>query len=268
LNPADRTAQRKDDMDTLGYIFPGFGYGFGPWAGWGPWLLLVLFPGLLGMWAAFRVRSVFAWASKIMASCGMTGAEVATEIMRAHNIDDVTVEEAHGFLSDHYDPQAKVLRLSSDVYNGRSVASIGVAAHEAGHALQHAEGYAPLKLRSAVVPVAQVGGVAANIAIVVGMLLFAFIGPKLGVPALLIGIVGLSAIAVFQLITLPVEFDASNRAKKILTTTNILTPGEETQAMHKVLNAAAMTYVAALVSTIGTILYYLLIVMSSTSRRN
>lgn len=248
-------------METLGYMYGGFG-------GWGPWLLLVLFPGLLGMWAAFRVKSVFGWASRIMASCGMSGAEVAAEIMRAHNINDVRVEESHGFLSDHYDPTAKVLRLSSDVYNGRSVASIGVAAHEAGHALQHAEGYAPLKLRSVIVPVAQVGGVAANIALMVGMLALAFIGPKLGLPALIIGVLGLTAIAIFQLITLPVEFDASNRAKRILTTTNILTPGEETAAMHKVLNAAAMTYVAALVSTLGTILYYLLIILSSSNRRN
>ncbi len=255
-------------MQTLGYMM-GFGYGFGPYGGWAPWLLLVLFPALLGIWAAWRVKSVFGWANKVMASCGMSGAEVAAEIMRAHNITDVTVEESHGFLSDHYDPRAKVLRLSSDVFHGRSVASIGVAAHEAGHALQHAEGYAPLKLRSAVVPMAQVGGVAANIALMIGMFAFALIGPKLGVPLLLVGVIGLSAIAIFQLITLPVEFDASNRAKSILTSTGILTAGDETRAMHKVLNAAAMTYVAALISTLGTILYYLLIILSSgNSRRN
>ncbi|HMN42537.1 MAG TPA: zinc metallopeptidase [Phycisphaerales bacterium] len=251
-------------MHTLAYMM---GFGWGPYGGWAPWLLLVLFPALLGIWAAWRVKSVFGWASKIAASCGMSGAEVATEIMRAHNITDVSVEESHGFLSDHYDPKAKVLRLSPDVFNGRSVASIGVAAHEAGHALQHAENYGPLTLRSAVVPMAQAGGVAANIALMIGMFAFALIGPKLGVPMLIIGVLGLSAIAVFQLITLPVEFDASNRAKKILTTTGILSAGEETAAMHRVLNAAAMTYVAALVSTLGTILYYLLIIFSG-SRRN
>jgi Zn-dependent membrane protease YugP len=255
-------------METLAYGLGGFGYGFGPYGGWAPWLLLVLFPMLIGIWAAWRVKSVFGWASKIAASCGMSGAEVATEIMRAHNITDVSVEESHGFLSDHYDPTAKVLRLSADVYNGRSVASIGVAAHEAGHALQHAEGYSPLKLRSTLVPVAQIGGNAANIALTIGMFAFALIGPKLGMPILIIGVIGLCAIAVFQLITLPVEFDASNRAKKILTSTGILMPGEETAAMHKVLNAAAMTYVAALVSTLGTILYYLLIILSSGNRRN
>src|SRR5579862_6791677 len=110
-------------MTTLAVLFGhGFGYygmGFAPYGGWPIWLALVGFPMLLGLWAAWRVRSVFGWASKIMASCGMSGAEVATEIMRAHNITDVTVEEAQGFLSDHYDPTAKVLRLSTDVYNGR-----------------------------------------------------------------------------------------------------------------------------------------------------
>jgi Zn-dependent membrane protease YugP len=233
--------------------------------------LLVIVPMLLGLWASFRVRSVFARASRVPASSGMSGAEVADAILKAHNITDVTVEPAQGFLSDHYDPSAKVLRLSADVYNGRNVASIGVAAHEAGQALQHADGYAPLQLRSVLVPVAQAGSVAANIALGIGLFFVALIGPKLGLPVLLIGIVGLAAMAVFQLITLPVEFDASNRAKRILATTGLLTQGEEVDEMHAVLNAAALTYVAALVSTIGTMLYYLLIVMQMTgggSRRS
>jgi Zn-dependent membrane protease YugP len=131
----------------------------------------------------------------------------------------------------------------------------------------------PLKLRSMIVPVAKFGGVASQFSIMIGMILLIFlgrttVGHSWGPTVLLIGIAGLCCVALFQLITLPVEFDASNRAKALLTSTGILTPGEETQAMHKVLNAAAMTYVAALVSTIGTILYYLLIVLSNSNRRN
>jgi uncharacterized protein len=256
-------------MITLAYLFgPGFAYGLSPAGGWGVWLVLVAMPLLLGFWAAYRVKSVFAKSSKIIASCGMDGAEVATEIMKAHGITNVRVEETAGFLSDHYDPKSRVLRLSPDVFRGRSVASIGVAAHEAGHALQDAEHYAPLKLRSTLVPVAQFGGAAANLALGIGFFMLALLGSHLGTTLLLIGIVGLVCVALFQLITLPVEFDASNRAKKILTSTGILLPGEETAAMSRTLNAAAMTYVAALVSTIGTILYYLLIVMSSGNRRN
>lgn len=232
-----------------------------------PLLLLVIFPMLLGLIAAWRVRSTFARASKVAASCGLSGAEVAAEIMRAHGITDVRVEESHGFLSDHYDPSHKVLRLSGNVFKGRSVASLGVAAHEAGHALQDAHGYGPLKLRSAIVPMAQAGGMAANFALMGGCLLLAIVGPRLGLPVLLLGIGGLTLVAIFQLITLPVEFDASKRAKQILTSTGLILRGEEERAMSSVLNAAALTYVAALVSTIGTILYYLLIVLSNSNRR-
>jgi len=234
--------------------------------GLGLMLLFIVPPMLLGLYAQWKVRSAFNAAKQVRAVSGMTGAEVAREIMKAHNIANVGVEESHGFLSDHYDPKAKMLRLSHDVYNGHSVAALGIAAHEAGHALQDAQGYAPLALRSAVVPAAQVGGVAANIALMGGVLVMAFIGPKLGAPLLIIGILGLCCVALFQLITLPVEFDASRRAKDLLTTTGLVAPGEETRQMSGVLNAAALTYIAALVSTIGTILYYLLIPF--TSRRD
>lgn len=231
--------------------------------GWGLWLLCIIPPLLLGLWAQYRVKSAYARASQVGAASGMSGAEVAHEIMRAHGIHNVGVEEHQGFLSDHYDPRAKMLRLSPDVYNGRSVAALGIAAHEAGHALQDAHGYAPLKLRSAIVPLAQVGGTAANIAIIAGMLGMAFIAPKLGQTMLIVGILGMCCVALFQLITLPVEFDASRRAKDLLTSTGLIAQGEETRQMSRVLNAAALTYIAALVSTIGTILYYLLILMSS-----
>jgi Zn-dependent membrane protease YugP len=241
----------------------GSGLSFG---GFGPYLLLVLVPMLLGLWAQFRVKSAFGRASQVAASSGLSGAEVAREIMRAHGISNVGVEESHGFLSDHYDPKAKMLRLSHDVFNGRSVAALGIAAHEAGHALQDATGYGPLRLRSAVVPLAMVGSNVANIALMGGLLVAAFIAPKLGLTMLLAGVAGLFLVALFQLITLPVEFDASNRAKNLLTTTGLVAPGEETSEMSSVLNAAALTYVAALVATIGTILYYLLIIFSHQRR--
>lgn len=226
-----------------------------------PFVLLIIGPLLLGLYAQFKVKSTFKKASQVMASSGLTGAQVAAEIMKAHGIHNVGVEPSNGFLSDHYDPRAKMLRLSPDVYNGHSVAALGVAAHEAGHALQDAQGYGPLKLRSAIVPIASFGGTAANIAIMGGCLLMALM-PKagLGVPVLLIGVLGLCAVAVFQLITLPVEFDASRRAKDLLTSTGLVAPGAETAFMSKTLNAAALTYVAALVATIGTIIYYLMII--------
>jgi uncharacterized protein len=245
-------------LDTIALVAPRT-----PFSGLMPYFVLVIGPLLLGLWAQMRVKSAFARANTVQASSGLTGAEVASEIMRAHGIGNVGVEVSHGFLSDHYDPNAKTLRLSQAVYQGRSVAALGIAAHEAGHALQDAHGYAPLKLRSAVVPLAQAGGVMANLFLMGGILLWAIVGPQLGQIALLIGIGGLCLIALFQLITLPVEFDASRRAKDLLQTTGIVMPGAESQAMNSVLNAAALTYVAALVSTIGTILYHLLILFAS-----
>lgn len=247
-------------LATLAQVpsMPGLG-------GIGLMLIFVVPPMLLGLYAQWKVHSAFNRAKQVRAVSGMTGAEVAREIMKAHDITNVGVEESHGFLTDHYDPSAKMLRLSRDVYHGHSVASLGIAAHEAGHALQDAHGYGPLKLRSAIVPIAKFGGTAANLALMGGVILMAVMGPKLGVPMLIIGILGLCCVAAFQLITLPVEFDASRRAKDLLTTTGLVAPGEETREMSAVLNAAALTYIAALVSTIGTILYYLLILV--TSRR-
>lgn len=227
-----------------------------------PYLALIILPLLLGLWAQWRVKSTFNRASQVAARSGLSGAEVAQEIMRAHGITNVGVEPHEGFLSDHYDPKAKMLRLSPDVYNGHSVAALGVAAHEAGHALQDAHGYAPLKLRSGLVPLAMFGNTASNFLLMGGCLVMAIMGPKLGTPMLLLGVAGLCLVALFQLITLPVEFDASKRAKELLTSTGIVEPGPEAAAMSSVLNAAALTYIAALVSTIGTILYYLLIIFS------
>lgn len=235
--------------------------------GFGWYIMLVIGPVLLGLWAQYRVKSAFGRASQLGASSGMSGAEVAQEICRAYGVTGVKVEPVQGFLTDHYDPSAKVLRLSPEVYSGRSVAALGIAAHEVGHAIQHAKGYMPLKLRSAVVPAAKFGGAAANIALFAGFILMSLfarsaIGSTFGIPLLLIGIGGLLLVALFQLITLPVEFDASRRAKDILNSTGIISQGQESKEMSAVLNAAALTYVAALVATLGTILYYVLIIMS------
>lgn len=234
--------------------------------GFGPYLLLIVLPLLLGLWAQFRVKSAFARANQVRASSGLTGAEVAREICKAYNVTGVGIEPSHGFLSDHYDPSAKMLRLSPDVYQGTSVAALGIAAHEVGHAIQHAKGYMPLKLRSAIVPMAKLGGFASQFALMIGFILLVSVGPKLGTPVLLVGIGGLLLVALFQLITLPVEFDASRRAKDILVSTGLVSQGQEQREMSGVLNAAALTYVAALVSTIGTILYYVLMIMGSQRR--
>jgi uncharacterized protein len=225
--------------------------------------VLIVVPMLLGLYAQWKVKSAFRASMLVRASSGLTGAEVAREICKAHGIKDVGVEVSHGMLSDHYDPSAKMLRLSEDVYNGTSVGSLGIAAHEAGHALQHATGYGPLRLRSGIVPLAMIGSHVSNFAILGGCLAMALIGPKLGAPLLLLGIAGLTLVAVFQLITLPVEFDASRRAKDLLTSTGLVAPGEETRAMSRVLNAAALTYVAALVATVGTIIYYLFMLLGN-----
>lgn len=230
--------------------------------GLGPFLLLVIVPLLLGLWAQFRVKSAFGRASRLGASSGLSGAEVAREIMKAHGISNVGVEESHGFLSDHYDPSAKMLRLSRDVFHGRSVAALGIAAHEAGHALQDATGYGPLRLRSGIVPLAKGGTILSQFAIMGGMIALMLAAKHLAMPLLLLGVGGLMLVALFQLVTLPVEFDASRRAKNLLISTGLIAPDEETRQMSSVLNAAALTYVAALVSTIGTILYYLLIIFS------
>lgn len=226
------------------------------------WVIFLVPPLLLGLYAQWKVKSAFGRASRVEAASGLTGAEVAREIMKAHNITNVGVEPSNGFLSDHYDPRAKMLRLSPDVFNGRSVAALGVAAHEAGHALQDAHGYMPLKFRSAVVPLASFGGTIANIAIMASMVMMFTIGPKLGTTMLIVAILGLCCVALFQLITLPVEFDASRRAKELLTSTGLVAQGEESREMSRVLNAAALTYIAALVSTIATIIYYLIILLS------
>lgn len=214
-----------------------------------PMYLLALLPGLLlSMWASHRVKSTYRRYSEVGARSGLTGAETAHELMRRAGIRDVRIEPVQGVLSDHYDPSHKVLRLSSDVYQGRSLSAIGVAAHEAGHALQHATGYAPLELRSLVVRPAMIGS---NLGITI-----AGIGLLLQTTAMIwLGILLFSAFVVFTLITLPVEFNASSRALATLKDTGILV-GPELDGASAVLNAAAMTYVASAASAIIQLLYF------------
>lgn len=205
---------------------------------------------LLSLFASFRVKSAFKKFSKISSRSGLTGAEVARLILRNSGLSNVDVVETRGFLSDHYDPIKKVVRLSPDVYNSNSIASIGVAAHETGHAIQHAKLYRPLMLRNAIAPTASIGSNLSWIIIIVGFL-FGFLG------LVKIGIVLFSVVVVFQLLTLPVEFNASERAKGILVSQGIL-GSNEIAGVRSVLSAAAMTYVAAAASSIMTLLYFLI----------
>ncbi len=218
-----------------------------------PLYLLFMAPGLiLGLYAQFKVKSTFAKFKQVGFQNGFTGAEVARAILRTNDIQDVKVEEVQGFLSDHYDPRHKVLRLSPDVFRGRSVASAGIAAHEVGHALQHAKGYGPLAMRSALVPIAQFGSMSWMWLLLGGM----FVAGPLGQSLIIAALVAFGGAVLFQLVTLPVEYDASARALVALRSGGILAPGADTGA-KKVLDAAFLTYLAALISAVMTLLYLL-----------
>lgn len=224
-----------------------------------PYYLIFALPGLLlGLWAQARVRGAFNRYSQVRTARNVTGAQVARALLDEQGLHDVVVEETQGFLSDHYDPRTRVLRLSPDVYRTPSVAAAGVAAHEMGHALQHAAGYAPLQLRSAIVPVAQFGSSLAPILFIIGFLLnFTTLAWA--------GVILFAGAVLFTLVTLPVEFDASKRAKALLTSSGIMV-GEEIKGVDKVLDAAALTYVAAAVAAIGQLLYYILLLSGGRSR--
>lgn len=212
--------------------------------------MLVGLPGLaLSAWASMKVKSTFARYSEVRARSGLSGAEAARELLRQRGIHDVRVEPVQGFLSDHYDPGARVLRLSPDVYNGRSLAALGVAAHEAGHALQHAAGYGPLKFRSWVVKPAMFGS-NLGMYVLMGGFLFNLTG------LIWVGIAMFSAFVLFTLITLPVEFNASSRAVQALQSAGMVT-AQEAPGTKKVLDAAALTYVAAAIGAVVQLLYLL-----------
>ncbi len=216
------------------------------------WLLFIGVPLLMGLWAQARVSSAFGHWKQVRASSNVTGAQAAREILNAANIHDVDVVEINDMLGDHYDPMHKRLCLSSEVYRTPSVAALGIAAHECGHAIQHQKAYAPLKWRMAIVPVTQLASQALPFVILGGIFFHM-------TQLITLGILLYLVLAVFQLITLPVEFDASRRAKIILGQMGIIQPGEEAGGVNKVLNAAALTYVAAFVAAIGNLIWLFLV---------
>lgn len=214
-----------------------------------PLYFVFLLPGLLlSLWASARTKSAFNKWGKVRAA--MSGARAARKMLDQAGLYNVKIERAHGFLSDHYDPRARCLRLSPDVHDRASIAAVGVACHEAGHAIQHAREYAPLQMRTALVPLAGIGSNLSWIVITAGIFLAL-------TDLVYLGILLFSATVIFQLVTLPVEFDASKRAKELVVDFGILMPHERV-GVDKVLNAAAWTYVAAAVSSIFTLLYFLL----------
>lgn len=225
-----------------------------------PLYLLIFFGTMaLSVYASWRVKSAYARYSQVPARSGLTGAQIAQHILDLNGIRDVTIHAVRGQLSDHYDPTNKQLVLSEENYYGTSVAALGVSAHECGHAIQHQQLYAPLQWRMAAVGITTIAG---QIIPFMGMGLL-WLMPKVALPvlALCFGIV-----MVFQLITLPVEFDATARAKRVLASTGAVAPGAETAAMSSVLDAAALTYVAAFLSALGQFLYYVMILLGG--RRN
>jgi len=215
------------------------------------YLIFVLPTLILAMWAQAKVSSTYAKYGKVRSMRGITGAEVAEKILKQNGVYNVTVERIAGNLTDHYDPRSNVIRLSETVYGSSSVAALGVAAHETGHALQHNQGYVPIKLRNAVLPVANLGSQAAFPLVLLGLLFNSGIMVD-------IGIILFGAVVLFQLFTLPVEFDASHRAIKVLDSEAFLEE-EELKGAKKVLTAAAMTYVAAAAAAIGNLLRLLYI---------
>jgi Zn-dependent membrane protease YugP len=214
------------------------------------WLLYIGVPLIIGIWAQIRVSSAFTKWGKVRATSNITGAECAREILQAAQIHDVDVVETNDFLGDHYDPTKKQLCLSSNVFNTPSVAALGIAAHETGHAIQHAKAYAPLKARMAIVPMTMIASQMLPF-VIFGGIFFRISG------LITLGIYCYAILLIFQLITLPVEFDASRRAKIILQQMGIVQPGEEVAGVNKVLNAAALTYVAAFIAALGNLLWLL-----------
>jgi Zn-dependent membrane protease YugP len=216
-----------------------------------PLYFMILAPGiLLALWAQFRVQSAYRYASQIPAASGYSGAQAAAALLHSSGVPGVEIEPVEGFLSDHYVPGQHVLRLSPPVYSGRSLAALGIAAHEAGHALQDASRYPLLVLRNSLVPLAGIGSNLSWIIILVGFVLHL-------AGLIYLGIAAFGLTVVFQVVNLPVEFDASRRARLALVEGGLVTP-EEDVVVGKVLNAAALTYVAATLTSVLTLLYFLI----------
>jgi hypothetical protein len=217
-----------------------------------PLYLLFAMPALLlGLWAQIKVKGAFNRYSRVRSARGLTGAEVARRVLDFNGLHEVQVEQVGGFLSDHYDPRHKTLRLSPDVYRTPSLAAAGIAAHEAGHAIQDKQGYTALKFRTSIVPAVQIGSWLGPIIFLVGL----FIPSTLGESIAWLGLILFGLTALFAVVTLPVEFDATRRAKQSLVTQGIL-GSEEMVGVNKTLDAAALTYVAAAIQAVMTLLYY------------
>ena len=225
-----------------------------------PSYILVMIGVVICLLASAKMNSTFSKYSRVRSHSGMTGKEAAEALLHREGIYDVRVEYVAGNLTDHYDPRSKVLRLSDATYQQTSVAAIGVAAHECGHAIQHARGYAPLSIRSALVPVANFGSSIAWPLIIIGLIM----NSQTSQLFLNLGVIAFSMAVLFQIVTLPVEFNASRRALKILGNTGMLYP-DEVRETRKVLTAAALTYVAGAASAI---LQLLRLIMISNSRRD
>lgn len=226
---------------------------------WDP-TIIILIPALIfGLIAQGMVKSAFAKYSDVRNSRGLTGADAARQILDSNGLYNIQIEHISGELTDHYDPKANVIRLSDKVYNNTSVAAVGVAAHEAGHAVQHATGYFPIKIRSAIIPITQLGSSLSTPLVILGI---AFSWDVL----ITAGILLFCAVVLFQAVTLPVEFNASGRALKILRESNFLDE-DELKGAKKVLTAAAMTYVAAMISALLSLLRLLLLSNRRGNRR-
>lgn len=237
---------------------------------WGDWTVLVLIPAMIfAFWAQINVQMTFSRFKQVRNRRGLTAADVARRILDANGLNYVQIQRVSGELTDHYDPRAQVVRLSDSVYDSTSVAAIGVAAHEVGHACQHAEDYVPLRIRSAIIPMTRIGSMLAMPVFILGLLFaqLSLYGNMVGDVFMMLGILLFSLSTLFQLVTLPTEFNASARALKTLENYGIL-DGDELVGARSTLRAAALTYVAALASSLASLLRLLLIFGGSRSRRD
>lgn len=237
---------------------------------WGDWTVLVLIPAMIfAFWAQINVQMTFSRFKQVRNRRGLTAADVARRILDANGLNYVQIQRVSGELTDHYDPRAQVVRLSDSVYDSTSVAAIGVAAHEVGHACQHAEDYVPLRIRSAIIPMTRIGSMLAMPVFILGLLFaqLSLYGNMVGDVFMMLGILLFSLSTLFQLVTLPTEFNASARALKTLESYGIL-DGDELVGARSTLRAAALTYVAALASSLASLFRLLLIFGGSRSRRD
>lgn len=228
---------------------------------WGDWTFLVLIPAMIfAFWAQARVSSTFKKYAKVHNRRGLTGAEAARRVLDSAGLYQVRIERIHGHLTDHYDPRENVIRLSDATYASTGIAAVGVAAHEAGHACQHAQGYVPIKVRAAIIPITNIGSRLSMPLFLIGMIFAGggYVGGGIGEMLMLTGILFFSFSTLFQLVTLPTEFNASARAMKALEDGGLLAD-DELPAARKTLSAAAMTYVAALATSLASLLRLILI---------